>query len=87
MGTGLESVAVGHTHCFRRAGCSKGGHSSHRVEVALREQLRSIICDIVIGDAAAALMRARNHGGDELALRLHIEEGAEVDEREEVLDG
>lgn len=30
---------------------------------------------------------ACEHGGDELDLRLDVEEGAKVDEREEILDG
>ena len=42
--------------------------------------------DIVEGAAAVPLLGTHEHCGDELGLWLDVEEGAEVDEREEILD-
>lgn len=87
MGTSLEGVAVGDSSRTSRARRGEGCKRSNRVEIVLREQVRGIIRDVVISDAAVPLVRARDHRGDELVVLLDVKEGAEVDERDEVLDG
>lgn len=87
MGTGLEGITVGDSSHRSWARRGEGRKGRNRVQIGLREQVRRIIRDAVIGDAAVPLVGARDHRGDEVALLLDVEEGAEVDEREEVQDG
>ena len=63
------------------------GIKKNRIYLSICKYVHCIVPDGVIGDAAAPLVLAGDHVGDELALRLDVEEGAEVHEREEALDG
>ena len=87
VGTSLESIAVGDSNRSSRARRGEGCKCRNSIQIGLHEQVRRIIRDVIIGDAAVPLVRASDHCGGEVLLQLDVEEGAEVDEREEVLDG
>ena len=86
MGTSLKGVTVRDSGCSWRARRGEGGKGRNRVQIGLRETVLWIIPDVVISEAAAPLELARVNQRDEVALLLDVEEGAKVDEREEVLD-
>jgi hypothetical protein len=86
MGTSLEGITVRDSSCSRRARRREGGKGRNGVQIGLHETVFRIIPDVVISEAAAPLELARVYQRDEVALLLDIEEGAKVDEREEVLD-
>jgi hypothetical protein len=58
----------------------------NQVQVPLSKQIDGgIIGDVIVGQAAPTLVRSRQHGRREIALRLDVEERAEVKQIEEIL--
>jgi hypothetical protein len=58
----------------------------NQVQVPLSEQIGGgVVGDVIVGQAAPALVRSRQHGRREIALRLDVEERAEVKQIEEIL--
>ena len=57
----------------------------NRIEVPLAEQIGGVVGDVIVGQAAAALVSPRQHRGGEISLRLHIEERAEVEQIQKIL--
>ena len=57
----------------------------NRIEVSLAEQIGGVVGDVIVGQAASALVSPRQHRGGEISLRLHIEERAEVEQIQKIL--
>lgn len=56
------------------------------VQVLLSEEISGVIGDVVVGQAASSLVRPRQHRRGEISLRLHVEQGPEVEEVQEILE-
>jgi len=75
----LQRVLVGEAG-VRRPRDEQAAQRGDRIQVLLAEQIGGIVRDVVVGQAAAALVRPGEHGGGEVAL--DIEERAEVEQVE-----
>lgn len=56
----------------------------NRIQILLGEQIGGVVGDVIVGKATATLVRPREHRGSEIVLRLHIEQGTEVEHVEKV---
>ena len=61
-------------------------HGGNQVQIPLPEQIGGVVGDVIVGEAAPSLVRARQHRRRELALRLHIKQGPKVNQVNQVLD-